>query len=256
MAQNTAALSAEQEAPPRVSEWKRFQRVFFQRRLVLFGLVVLAIMLFLAITANWVAPYDPYKLDMANGSLLQPNAQHWLGTDLFGRDELSRLIYGTRSAFEVGFITVALAAVVGMSLGIISGYFGGVIGMLIMRFMDALMGFPMIILAMVISAVLGAGLQNVIIALMVATIPGYARVMNALTLSIRENDYIMAEKSIGSSNARTMLRHILPNAMPPMIVLVTLQLGSLILAEAALSFLGIGIKPPGVPWSTTAIVTC
>jgi peptide/nickel transport system permease protein len=248
MAQNTAALSAEQEAPPRVSEWKRFQRVFFQRRLVLFGLVVLAIMLFLAITANWVAPYDPYKLDMANGSLLQPNAQHWLGTDLFGRDELSRLIYGTRSAFEVGFITVALAAVVGMSLGIISGYFGGVIGMLIMRFMDALMGFPMIILAMVISAVLGAGLQNVIIALMVATIPGYARVMNALTLSIRENDYIMAEKSIGSSNARTMLRHILPNAMPPMIVLVTLQLGSLILAEAALSFLGIGIKPPGAAW--------
>ena len=248
MALDTAALSGEHEAPPRVSEWKRFRRVFFQRKLVLFGLVVLGIMLFLAITANWVSPYDPYKGDLGNASLLQPSAQHWLGTDLQGRDELSRLIFGTRSAFEVGFITVALAAIVGMALGIVSGYFGGVVGMLIMRFMDALMGFPMIILAMVISAVLGAGLQNVIIALMVATIPGYARVMNALTLSIRENDYIMAEKSIGSSNARTMLRHILPNAMPPMIVLITLQLGSLILAEAALSFLGIGIKPPGAAW--------
>jgi peptide/nickel transport system permease protein/oligopeptide transport system permease protein len=248
MAQNAAALSGEAEAPPRVSEWKRFRRVFFQRKLVLFGLVVLGILVFVAITCNWIAPFNPYVGDMGNESLVQPNAKHWLGTDLLGRDELSRLMYGTRSALEVGFITVALAAAAGMFLGIVSGYFGGVIGMIIMRAMDALMGFPMIILAMVISAVLGAGLQNVIIALMVATIPGYARVMNALTLSIRENDYILAERSLGSSNSRTMLRHILPNAMPPMIVLITLQLGSLILAEAALSFLGIGIKPPGAAW--------
>jgi peptide/nickel transport system permease protein len=248
MAQNTTSITGDLEAPPRVSEWKRFQRVFFQRKLVLFGLIVLAILLFVALTATWIAPYNPYKGDMANESLLMPNAQHWLGTDLLGRDELSRLMYGTRSALEVGFITVALASIIGMTLGIISGYFGGIVGMVIMRFMDALMGFPMIILAMVISAVLGAGLQNVIIALMVATVPGYARVMNALTMSIRENDYVLAEKSIGSSNGRTMLRHILPNAMPPMIVLITLQLGSLILAEAALSFLGIGIKPPGAAW--------
>jgi peptide/nickel transport system permease protein len=248
MAQNVTSITGESEAPPRVSEWKRFQRVFFQRKLVLFGLIILAIMLFVAITANWIAPYSPYKGDLMNESLLLPKAQHWLGTDLQGRDELSRLMFGTRSALEVGFITVALAAIIGMALGIISGYFGGVIGMIIMRFMDALMGFPMIILAMVISAVLGAGLQNVIIALMVATVPGYARVMNALTMSLRENDYIMAEKSIGSTNARTMIKHILPNAMPPMIVLITLQLGSLILAEAALSFLGIGLNPPGAAW--------
>jgi peptide/nickel transport system permease protein len=248
MAQDTTSITGAAEAPPRVSEWKRFQRVFFQRKLVLFGLIVLFILLFVAIFANLITPYNPYKGDLMNESLLLPNAQHWLGTDLQGRDELSRLMFGTRTALEVGFITVGLAAIVGMALGIISGYFGGIIGMIIMRFMDALMGFPMIILAMVISAVLGAGLQNVIIALMVATIPGYARVMNALTLSIRENDYIMAEKSIGSSNNRTMIRHILPNAMPPMIVLITLQLGSLILAEAALSFLGIGIKPPGAAW--------
>ncbi len=248
MADNITTLTGEAEAPPRVSEWKRFRRVFFQRKLVLFGLVVLAIMIFIAITANWIAPYDPYVGDLGKKSLLQPSAEHWLGTDIQGRDWLSRLMFGTRSALQVGFITVTLAAIAGMALGIISGYFGGFIGMIIMRFMDALMGFPMIILAMVIAAVLGAGLQNVIIALMVATIPGYARVMNALTMSIRENDYILAEKSIGSSNNRTMFKHILPNAMPPMIVLVTLQLGMLILAEAALSFLGIGIKPPGAAW--------
>jgi peptide/nickel transport system permease protein len=119
-----------------------------------------------------------------------------------------------------------------------------------MRAMDALMGFPMLLLALLISAVLGSGLQNVIIALSVATLPGYARVMYGLTLSVRENDYILAERSIGSGNLRTMGNHILPNALPPMIVLVTLQLGTIILAEAGLSFLGIGIRPPGAAWGS------
>jgi peptide/nickel transport system permease protein/oligopeptide transport system permease protein len=117
-----------------------------------------------------------------------------------------------------------------------------------MRVMDALMGFPMLILAMLLAAVLGAGIQNVIIALTVATVPGYARVMNGLALSLKENDYVLAERSMGAGNWRVMLGHILPNAMPPMIVLVTLQLGGIIMAEAALSFLGIGIKPPGAAW--------
>jgi ABC-type dipeptide/oligopeptide/nickel transport system permease subunit len=161
---------------------------------------------------------------------------------------MTRLIFGTRTALLVGFITVGIAGVVGVTLGIIAGYFGGIPSMIIMRIMDALMGFPMLILALLLSAILGGGIQNVIIALSIATVPGYARVMNGLTLSIRENDYITAEKSIGSSNGRIMLRHIMPNALPPMIVLITLQLGGLIMAEAALSFLGIGIKPPGAAW--------
>ena len=148
----------------------------------------------------------------------------------------------------VGFVTVGIAGVVGVALGLIAGYFGGVASMVIMRIMDALMGFPMLILAMLFAAVLGGGIQNVVIALSIATVPGYARVMNGLTLSIRENDYIMAERAMGSSNSRIMLGHILPNAIPPMIVLVTLQLGGIIMAEAALSFLGIGIKPPGAAW--------
>ncbi len=249
MAENTTSINKTEltEGPPRISEWKTFRRVFFQRKLVIFGLVVLGLLLFIAITANWISPYNPY-IGVLSDNLQSPSWKHLLGTDLQGRDELSRLLYGTRSALEVGFITVGLAAAIGMLLGILAGYFGGIIGQIIMRAMDTLMGFPMLILAMVISAVLGGGLQNVIIALTVATIPSYARVMYALTLSIRQNDYILAEQAIGSSNARTMFRHILPNAMPPIIVLVTLQLGTLILAEAALSFLGIGIKPPFAAW--------
>jgi len=247
MVENATTISQVSEAPPRVSEWRRFRRVFFQRKLVLFGLVVLFILFFVAIFANVLAPYNPYIGNLEE-SLQQPSAKHWLGTDLQGRDELSRLIFGTRTALQVGFLTVISAGLIGMILGLVAGYFGGIVSMIIMRAMDALMGFPMLILALVIAAVLGGGIQNVIIALTVATIPGYARVMNALTMSVRENDYILAERALGSSNMRIMLRHILPNAMPPMIVLVTLQLGSLILAEAALSFLGIGIKPPGAAW--------
>jgi peptide/nickel transport system permease protein len=247
MARDSATSTDTYEAPPRISEWKTFRRVFFQRGLVIFGLVVLGLLLFIAITANWISPYDPYIGDLTQ-NLQTPNWHHLLGTDLQGRDELSRLLYGTRSALEVGFITVGLSALIGMFFGILAGYFGGLVDQVIMRAMDTLMGFPMLILAMVISAVLGGGLQNVIIALTIATIPSYARVMYALTLSIRQNDYVLAEKAIGSSNTRTMLRHILPNAMPPIIVLVTLQLGTLILAEAALSFLGIGIKPPFAAW--------
>lgn len=150
----------------------------------------------------------------------------------------------------VGFITVAIASTVGITLGLTAGFFGGMTNMIIMRSMDALMGFPMLLLALLLAAVLGGGLQNVVIALSFAVLPGYARVMHGLTLSIRENDYILAERAMGASSVRTMLGHILPNATPPMIVLVTMQLGGLILAESSLSFLGIGIKPPGAAWGS------
>ena len=237
------------ETPPRVSEWKRFRRVFFSRGVVIFGLVVLLALLFTALFAHQLAPYDPYRPGVA-GSLLGPSWKHPLGTDLLGRDTLSRLIYGSRTALMVGFISVGIASIIGVTLGIIAGYFGGMINIFIMRAMDAFMCFPMILLALVIAAVLGGGIQNVIIALSVAIIPGYARVMHGLALSIRENDYILAEKAMGATNKRTMLIHVLPNALPPLIVLMTLQLGSLILAEAGLSFLGIGIEPPGAAWGS------
>jgi peptide/nickel transport system permease protein len=247
MAKNVTDKQQFVEGPARVSEWKRFWRVFFKRRIVLFGLVVLLILVLAAIFADVIAPFDPY-VGIMDDSLQSSSAKHWLGTDIQGRDTLSRIIYGSRTVLEVGFITVIVGAVVGFALGMIAGYFGGTLSAIILRVMDAMMSFPMLVLALLLSAVLGGGLQNVIIALTVASIPGNARVMNGLVLSTKQNDYILAGRSMGISNARLMLAHILPNALPPMIVLITLQLGGIIMAEAGLSFLGIGIKPPGAAW--------
>ena len=235
------------EIAPRVGEWRRFRRVFFARGMVIFGLVILLLLVATAILAGILAPFDPYK-PLPPDSLAQPGWKHLLGADLLGRDTLSRLIYGSRTALMVGFISVAVASLIGIPLGIIAGYSGGVANIIIMRAMDSLMCFPMLLLSLVIAAVLGNGIENVIIALSIATIPGYARVTHGVTLSIRENDYIMAQSAMGSGYIRTMFRHILPNAFPPLIVLMTMQLGNLILAEAGLSFLGIGIDPPGAAW--------
>ena len=247
MAADVTTTAGFSEAPPRVNEWRRFVRVFFQRRIVIFGLLVLIILGLTAIFATQLTPYDPYKQNLTN-ILQQPSREHLLGTDPIGRDTLSRLIYGTRTALTVGFVAVSIATVIGVTLGILAGYFGGIINMLIMRFTDILMPFPMIVLALLIAAVLGGGIQNVILALGIATIPGYIRIMCGMTLSIKQNDYILATRAMGASHGRIMLRHILPNAIAPIIVVVTLQLGFLILAEAGLSFLGIGIKPPGAAW--------
>jgi peptide/nickel transport system permease protein len=237
------------ESQPVVSEWQRFRRVFFQRKLIIFGLVVLSILVFTAIFAALLAPHNPYVGNLSD-SLSQPSKLYLLGTDIQGRDTLSRLIYGSRTAIMIGFITVAVASIIGTMLGLMAGYFGGIINMIIMRAIDALMCFPMLLSALLLAAVLGGGIQNVIIALSFAMMSGYARIMHGLTLSIKENDYIMAEHAMNATKARIMLRHILPNAMPPMIVLITLQLGNIILAEATLSFLGIGIEPPGAAWGS------
>jgi peptide/nickel transport system permease protein len=235
------------ETKQRGSEWKRFRRVFFSRGAVLGGLVILLLLFIVAIFAPLLAPYDPYIPGVAT-SLAGPSTEHWLGADLLGRDTLSRLLYGSRTALEVGFISVIIGSIIGITFGLVAGFTRGLLSALIMRAMDAMMCFPMIILSLVIAALLGNGIGNVIIALSVSSIPGYARVVYGLTLSIKENDYIMAQKSMGSGQWRTMLAHILPNAFPPLIVIVTMQLGGLILAEAGLSFLGIGIAPPGAAW--------
>ncbi len=237
-------------APP-VNERRRFLKILFQRKFVIFGVFVLLCLVVVAIFAPLIAPYDPYKNQMSE-TLLSPSGAHWLGTDNLGRDVFSRLVYGARTAIEVGFGTVALAAVIGVILGLVAGFLGGWVNAVIMRIMDALMGFPMLVLALLLAAVLGAGIQNVIIALAVATVPGYTRLMCATTLSVKENEYIMAQRAIGSKSFRSMARHVLPNAIQPVIVLVTTMLGNVILAEAGLSFLGIGIKPPGAAWGSMA----
>jgi peptide/nickel transport system permease protein/oligopeptide transport system permease protein len=237
------------EAPPHVSELRRFFRVFFTRGFVTFGLIILVLMAFAAVFAGWLAPYDPYKTNLHN-SLGQPSAAHLLGTDNVGRDTLSRLLFGARTALIIGFATVFSSAIIGITLGLFAGHFGGATNMFIMRAMDALMCFPMIMLALLISVILGGGMKNVIIALTVASIPVYARVVNGLTLSLKENDYILAERSMGSSNMRIIFSHILPNSFAPIIVLITLGLGNIILTEAGLSFLGIGISAPEAAWGS------
>ncbi len=249
MANEAVISTGVAEAPPRVSEWRRFRRVFLGRILVLIGLVIIAFFVFIAIFAPLLAPYPPNDPDLAS-ALQKPNAAHLLGTDALGRDTLSRVIYGARTSLMIGLIVVIIATIVGMTLGLIAGYYGGWTYNIIMRLIDALMSFPMILLAMVIAALLGNGMRNVIIALSVAMMPGYARLMCAQVLAVKENDYVTAGRSIGASNLRIMMRHIVPNCLPPLIVLITMQLGSVILAEAGLSFLGIGITPPTAAWGS------
>ncbi len=245
--QRDAAIQSFQEAPPRVNEFRRFIRIFFARGVVIFGLVIILAMIVTAIFAEMIAPYDPYELNMRD-ALASPSADHLLGTDTIGRDTLSRIIYGTRTSLEIGLIAIAIASAIGMTLGLIAGFYGGWFYIIIMRFIDALMAFPMILLALVIASLLGGGIVNVIIALGISQMPAYSRLMCAQVVSIKETDYVMAARSLGSTGIRTMLRHIVPNCLPPLIVLVTMMLGAVILAEAGLSFLGIGIEAPTAAW--------
>jgi peptide/nickel transport system permease protein len=247
MAQQATTPEAIADTLVHVNETRRFLRVFFDRGLVVFGMVIALLFIITAIFGPLFAPYDPIVIHPAE-RLQNPSLQHWFGTDNFGRDTLSRLIYGAGNSLMVGVVSVGIAAVIGIIAGMMAGFFGGAINIIIMRIVDALMSFPMILLALLIAGLLGSGLKNVMIALGVAMIPVYARVMCGQVLSIRENDYIMAGRSMGSNNWRLMFRHILPNSFPPLIVLVTMQIGAAILAEAGLSYLGIGITPPDPSW--------
>lgn len=229
------------------SDAKRIMRILFGRKLSLFGIVIILLTLITAIFAPLLAPYDPYKTDM-NVVLQPPSSQHILGTDPAGRDTLSRLIYGARTSMIVGVAAVFLSAVVGLTLGTIAGYFGGIYSVIIMRLTDVSMSFPFLLLAMTMAALLGSGLRNVILALTFGLVAGYTRLMYGQVLSVKVNDYIMALRSIGISNGRMMLRHILPNCFPPLIVFITMMIGSTILVEASLSFLGVGIVPPTASW--------
>jgi peptide/nickel transport system permease protein len=237
------------ELTPRVSEFRRVRKVLFDRKIVIVGFIVIALLLLAAIFAGFLAPYDPYKIDL-NSQLLQPGKAHLLGTDNMGRDTLSRVIYGTRISLLVGITSVGIAAIFGITLGLVAGYFGGFTFTIIMRIMDAMMSFPIILFALVIVAVLGGGLQNILITLGIGLIPGYTRLICGQTLSIKENDYVLASRTIGMSNRGILLRHILPNCFPPLIVLMSMTLGMAILAEAGLSFLGVGVKAPIAAWGS------
>jgi ABC-type dipeptide/oligopeptide/nickel transport system permease subunit len=230
-------------------EFRRFLRVFLGRGVVKFGLVVIIFFIIIALFAPFVSPYDPYAPDLAN-VLSPPTKEHMLGTDALGRDTLSRIIYGARTSLFIGLVVVLAASSMGMLLGLIAGYFGGWPYLIIMRFIDAMMSFPMVLMALVIAALLGGGIKNVIVALSISMMPGYARLMCAQVLTVKEYDFVTACTSLGAHHIRIMIRHILPNCFAPIIVLMTMMLGGVILAEAGLSFLGIGITSPTAAWGS------
>lgn len=249
MTQTNPATSATAEFTPRVNEWRRFRRVFLGRGVVVFGMVIILAYIVIAIFAPLVAPYPPNVPNLPI-ALQGPDQSHWLGTDALGRDTLSRIIFGTRTALIIGLIVVSVAAVAGIILGTLAGYYGGWTHSIIMRFVDALMSFPMILLALTIAALLGSGMRNLIIALSIAMMPSYARLMCGQVLSVKENDYVGASRAIGAPNLRIMVRHVIPNCISSILVLITMMLGSVVLAEAGLSFLGIGITPPTPAWGS------
>jgi peptide/nickel transport system permease protein len=237
------------ESPRRVNEFRRFLKVFLGRPVVIIGMVIVLALFIMAVFPNFLAPYSPTQMDLKS-VLAQPSHEHWLGTDSLGRDLLSRIIWGARTACAVGFGALLLSSITGMILGLVAGYFGGLAYTMIMRIVDALMAFPALLLVLIIAALLGGGMVMVIFALGFGMMTGYARVMCGQAITIKENDYVMAARSLGSSSSRVMFRHILPNAFPPIIIMMTIMIGSTILAEAGLSYLGVGIKEPTVAWGS------
>lgn len=218
------------------------------RRAVVGGIVLL-IIAFMAILAPYVTTHDPVKQNIRN-QLQPPSREHFFGTDQFGRDIYSRVIYGARLSLRVGFLAISFALVVGCFLGLVSGYYGGWLDMIVMRVIDILLALPGFLLALSIVAALGPGLENVIMAIGVSYIPSFARMMRSAVLATRELDYVDAAQALGASDWRIIFQHILPNSISPIIVLTTLSMAGAILSAAGLSFLGMGAQPPTPEWGS------
>jgi peptide/nickel transport system permease protein len=222
-------------------------RIMMGRPATIFAALIIAVFLVVAVLAPWIAPYNPLAQ-----SILKINQTlswaHWLGTDQFGRDVLSRMIYGSRNSLIFGLLSPVLAAIVGTTLGVVAGYFGGAVDRVISRLVDLLLAFPELLLAIIIAAALGGGFWNVVAVLTVAFVPGFARVARAQTLSVKQEPYIEAAVAVGVSTPVIIFRHIVPNIAAPIVVLITLWVASAIRLEASLSFLGLGTQPPNPSW--------
>ena len=223
--------------------WKRLAK----NKLAVAGLIVLIITALLAVFAPIAAPYGYEEQDLFN-TLAGPSREHWLGTDNLGRDMLSRLIYGGRNSLTLGLISVALAAALGVILGAVSGYYGGKVDMVIMRLLDVLQAVPAILLAIAISATLGPGYMNCILALTISQIPGFTRMTRASCLNVQGMEYVEAARSINARERRIIFKHVLPNAISPIIVQATMSVATAILTSASLSFIGLGVQPPQAEW--------
>ena len=238
---------------PTRREWIVFARRLARRRTALFGLVVVMVVIVSALGAPWLSAYDPVEQDITNrlrppGALDAAGRAHLLGTDHLGRDILVRMIFGARPALMVGLAAVAISGVLGMGVGLISGYFGGRIDDVFMRLADIQLAFPFILLAIAVIGVLGPSLPVIIVVIGVSSWVVYARVVRGAVLSLREREFVQAAHALGSRDGRVLVRHILPNAFTPWLVVATLDMARVIVIESALSFLGLGVQPPTPTW--------
>lgn len=244
-----AEISAKKEQLKQIKKDRRkqFLKTFFAGKQVYVGTVILIIVVLGAICAPLISPYNPNEQNLMN-ALAKPGTEHWFGTDDLGRDIFSRIIYGSRISMIVALVSTAIAGVCGMIIGLIAGYFGGKIDAIIMRIMDAMMSVPVVILALVIGSILGKGLFNICLCIGIVMIPAYARTTRGQVLQVKQLDYVIAGKLGGAKAMKNAFKHVLPNCLAPNLVLMTMNMGSAILTEASLSFLGMGINPPTATW--------
>jgi len=230
-----------------VSQRKRAWRTFSRNRSALVGLVLVILLFLVAIFAPVIAPYDPLTQSTIN-RLEGPSAEHWLGRDPYGRDVLSRIIYGTRVALQVGVLSVLLGAIMGTSIGVIAAFLGGKIEALLMRLVDVLLSFPDLITGLLVMAVLGSGMEKLIIAIALTITPRFARIAYGPTLGLKEKEFVEAARALGQNQPKIILKHILPNIGGELVVLGSLWTASAIRLEASLSFIGLGVPPPTATW--------
>lgn len=246
-------MSAREQSPPARSTFRLALRALMRDRLALAGVIVLLAVAFAAIFAPWISPYDPDMPNRAAGRLMPPlTPGHLLGTDGQSRDVLSRLIWGARIALPVAFIPIIVSSVLGLAVGILAGFLRGIAGAVAMRILDVIFAFPGVLLAVAIAAVLGPGIANAAIAMSIVLLPFVARIAYVETTQLAEADFVAAAYVTGSSTLEVLLRDILPNVLSPVIVFGTTSLGAMIVLEAGLSFLGVGVQPPTADWGVMA----
>jgi peptide/nickel transport system permease protein len=226
---------------------QRAGAMFRKQPLGMFGAFIVLAMIFMAVFAPWLTPYNP-EANSFESMLVPPGIDHWLGTDQFGRDLLTRIIYGARTALFVGSVAAGVGAFGGLVLGVGSAYFGGKVDLIFQRIMDVFMAFPLIIMALAVVAIFGTGIQNVIFAITIPFVPRCARVVRSNALAIREIPYVDAARAMGFSHTRIILRHMVPNVMAPFLIMLTAFVGQAILIEASLSYLGLGVQEPTPAW--------
>ena len=245
--QTSLPVQDEQVVTKKRSQLKEVWRRFCRNKQAMIGLAMLLLLIFAAVFANVIAPYDPVEQNLLI-RLQGPSAAHWFGTDELGRDIFSRILYGARISLTVGLIGVSISCVAGCALGAIAGYYGGILDTVIMRISDIMMAIPSILLNISIVAALGTGLQNVMIAIGISSVPAYCRIMRASLLSLKNQEFVDASRVAGSTDFYIIMHHIIPNSLAPLIVQATLKIGGAILSCASMSFIGLGIVPPTPEW--------